>query len=235
MTATSPGRLSSRTRSTIVAATRVDRSGTNDTPERPVVAAHWRGTPLDSIPPAKTQHVPVSTGVQRCRAGCLVTITAGADSAQPGRGERGEHVVEASWAEVEHVVVRQGARVRTGDGQAADVVRAHPIMHGPPGRELSVRRDAGLQIDQPDSRGELLHDRQGVAPGPGEADRTRNRPVQVLCQCHVRQSVIDRPLPKRGIGRVWEDLIDPPACHDVSAEQQCQRIHGIILDRPDAA
>lgn len=134
--------------------------------------------------------------------------------------QRVEGLLQPAAAVVQHMVVGQGAGVRTGGGQAGQVGRVHPVVDLFAGRGLVVPRDGGLQVEDPDvgrRRGEHV---QRVAPGPGEVGRSGNPAVRRLGQLHIGAGILDVRLPQLRIAGVRKDLVDSPAEHHIAGQEQ---------------
>ena len=121
---------------------------------------------------------------------------------------------------VQHMVVGQGADVRTGGGQTGQVGRVHPVVNLFAGCGLVVPRDGRLQVEDPGvgcRRGEHV---QRVAPGPGEVDRPGNHTVRRLGQLHIGAGVLDVRLAQPRIAGVRKDLVDSAAEHHIAGQEQ---------------
>ena len=144
--------------------------------------------------------------------------------------ERSQSVGQPLIAEVEDVIVGQRADIRPDRRQASDVVRMHAIVHRFARCELAAGGDAGLQIEQPDIRRELVDDVQRLTPRPREVDRRRNGPVRLLGQRDVGSRVGDKGFAQRRIARVRQQLIYRAAGHHVAGEEDDR--HGVSGCRP---
>ena len=126
---------------------------------------------------------------------------------QPRPGQCVERVFEAAVAEVQHVVVGQGAHVGPGCDEAGKVGGVHSVMHGLVRRELIASSDARLQVHDADIGCGFGEHVQYVAPRPGVVDGTRNRAVRHLRQRDVVARVVDVSLPQRRIIGMRQDLV----------------------------
>jgi hypothetical protein len=131
-----------------------------------------------------------------------------------------EGLLQPAAAVVQHMVVGQGADVRTCGGQGGQVGRVHPVVDLFGRRDLVVPRDGGLQVEDPGvgrRRGEHV---QRVAPGPGEVDRLGNHAVRRLGQLHIGAGVLDVRLRQLRIAGVRKDLVDSATEHHIAGQEQ---------------
>ena len=86
------------------------------------------------------------------RATGLPDVPAGAGVGQPGVVERGRVSTRPLCPKSRTWLLASDADVGPGTARQLDVVRMHPVVHRLARRELVGRRDAGLQVDDPDVR-----------------------------------------------------------------------------------
>ncbi len=154
------------------------------------------------------------------RAPGRVRVRTRPGGAQPGGGEGAEGLGEAGPTEVEHVVVGEDADVGADGGEAGQVGRVHPVVDALAGCEVAVPGDGGLQVDHPHVRGRTLQRGQCLAPGPGRVHGPGYRSVRGLRQGDVLAGVAHVVLAQGRVTGVREDLVDAPAEHDVTGEEQ---------------
>ena len=193
--------------------------------------------PAGARPAGEDHHAAATRDRDGRRPPRLPGITPGAHRPQPGTGHGLQGVLQPPAAEIEHVVVRQRAGTGPGRGQARNVTRTHPVVNGLARREAPAPGDAGLQVDHPDIRRDILQHPQGIPPGPGKARRPRDPAMGPLRQADVRPRIGGVSLPQFRIARVRQHLVHAAASHHITAQEQGQQTisHLTHCARPPAA
>ena len=150
----------------------------------------------------------------------LGRVESGSGRRQARIGQRAEGLPQPALAEIQHVIVGQGADVWPDRGHARQVFRVHPVVHGLAGGEVRAAGHARFQVDDPDVRCRLLDHGQSVTPWPGEAGWPRDRPVGAYRQPDVGVRVAGVVFAQFGVARMQKYLVDAATRHDVAAREQ---------------
>jgi hypothetical protein len=99
--------------------------------------------------------------------------------------QRLQRFVEPGVPPVQHMVVRQGARINTCGRQTRKVLRAHPVVDTFVSPVIVTPRYRRLEVDDPHVGRPALQFCEGVAPDVGKVDGLGNRAVHPLRKLHV--------------------------------------------------
>lgn len=159
----------------------------------------------------------------------FVQVRSRARRVHPGGPERLQRLAQARPPPVQRVVVGDDRHVDSGGHQAADVPRVGPVVDALSGPRLLAGGDGRLQVHDPDVRVGPLQLLQGPAPGVGEGDRVRDRPVLPLRQLHVASGVFHVRLVQGGGHRLRKDLIEAPSDHHVARQEERHAARGVSV------
>ena len=165
-----------------------------------------RRDPAGDRPAGEDHHAAAARHRDSRRPPGLIGVTPGAHRPQPGTGHGFQGVLQPPAAEIEHVIVRQRAGIGPDRGQARNIARAHPVVNGLARREVPAAGDAGLQVDHPDIRGDILQHLQGIPQGQAKPAGRGIRPwARSASRTYARASAtyLSRSSGSPGCGSTW--------------------------------
>jgi hypothetical protein len=163
-----------------------------------------------------------------CRGACVGLITSGTRRADACPFDRFDCFYEAARSKILNMVVGKDAAIDTRCREASDVARVHAVVDAFCDVVIT-RRDAGFEIDEANVRCMAAQIIERIAPDVGYVARPRDRTVGALGKGDVVEGRFDKGLVQPRIGRVGEDLVDTPSGHNVSAQEDSDRVDHALL------